>query len=189
MKKQAQRIRIASGHLKGSLIEVPAAIRPTMEKVSVALFNTVRMSKVTEYPFLDLCAGSGAIGLTALSEGFPSALFVDNAHSSTTIIKRNIERLSLQEKSTVYTLSLSNILDKLSNMQFGMVYLDPPYLRVDLLSMHKAILESDILIDDGIICSETLFSYYKNIMDELPVHTIKKYGDTVLIFSKKLRVF
>jgi 16S rRNA (guanine966-N2)-methyltransferase len=122
------RLRIISGEFGGRLIKAPSqrTMRPMGDRVRTALFNMV---DVEGKRVLDAYAGSGAIGLEALSRGAVEADFVDKNRQSQLVIAENIGLLSVGERARLYRLSISSFLDTVSQNtpKYDIVFVDPPY--------------------------------------------------------------
>ncbi|MBY0440916.1 MAG: 16S rRNA (guanine(966)-N(2))-methyltransferase RsmD [Mycobacteriaceae bacterium] len=120
--------RIIAGVAGGRRIIVPPrGTRPTTDRVRESLFNIVTARlPVTGMSVLDLYAGSGALGLEALSRGASSALFVESDRRSAAVITRNIAALGLRG-ATVRQGSVSAVLAAGTNSPVGLVFADPPY--------------------------------------------------------------
>ena len=119
-------IRIISGFLKNRKIQVSkhSALRPTSERVREALFS-ILSSQIVGSSFLDACAGSGIIGLEALSRGAQSVSFYEKVRESHKILKSNLEHLGLQDHSGVELVrsDVKNVRKQFWDITFW----DPPY--------------------------------------------------------------
>ena len=108
---------------------MPAGIRPTSNKVRGALFN-ILVNKVPGAACLDLFAGSGSLGLEALSRGAKSSIFVDNNRQCAITIKETIKKLGISEEAKVMQLNAMQGIKTLSlEHKFDLIFLDPPYFR------------------------------------------------------------
>ena len=122
-------MRIIAGALKGRVLSpVQGRTRPTAAKVREAIFNILGAA-VAEARVLDLFAGTGALGIEALSRGAAAAVFVEDHPEALKGLRRNLETLGLLERSQVLPLPVAAALRKLSarGAPFGLVFLDPPY--------------------------------------------------------------
>ncbi len=119
-----------SGRLKGRRLMAPAgmAIRPTADRIKESVFNILADSVQTKR-ILDLFAGSGALGIEALSRGAASAVFVDQAKTALTTIRRNIRQLGLEDRARVIRWNILKNLNCLipERDAFDLVFMDPPY--------------------------------------------------------------
>ena len=103
--------------------------RPTMDKVKEGIFNSLH--EVSGLG-LDLFAGSGALGIEALSRGMEKVIFVDQNFKAVKVIKSNLKQLDLMSQSEVYKNNADRALKALANrdIQFDYIFLDPPYKKV-----------------------------------------------------------
>jgi len=110
------------------------ALRPTSDRLRETLFNIIA-DRVPGSRFLDLFAGTGAVGIEALSRGASEAVFVEQHGPAATLIRKNLESLDIRTGARVMTLDASKALEKLlsepSSPQFDLVFLDPPYAETD----------------------------------------------------------
>ena len=124
-------MRIIGGRLKGRrLTGVRGQIRPTADRVREAIFNILG-PEVPGSLVLDLFAGTGALGIEALSRGAQAAVFVENHSTSLQVLRRNVDQCALSEVSRVLPLATEKALPKLAaaGAQFSLIFLDPPYGR------------------------------------------------------------
>lgn len=123
-------MRVISGTLKGRRLMAPAgmAIRPTADRIKESIFNILAGS-VQNKRVLDLFAGSGALGIEALSRGAASAVFVDQAKMALSAIRRNIRNLGLDDRTRIIHWNILKDLKCLISEQqtFDLVFMDPPY--------------------------------------------------------------
>lgn len=150
-------MRVIAGELKGrSLQSVPGkGTRPTTDKVKESIFNIIG-------PFfeggicLDLFAGSGALGIEALSRGMDYAIFIDKNFQAIKTINKNIEALGLEEKSEIYrtdALRALRVLQK-RDMRMDYIFIDPPYNQQNIEVLLIQIVEKQLLNPQGIIVCE-----------------------------------
>jgi len=176
-------VHIISGTHKGHKIAVPkGAVRPTMDKVREAIFAIIR-SEVTHARVLDLFAGSGSLGLEALSEGAERCDFVESSHKVIKILQKNITDLTFEKSVHIHNCSVFSFLNNCTAI-YDLIFFDPPYKREFASKIIKAIYMNNILSDDGIIVAET----GKNeVVAEFEKFIIKEkiYGDTKVTILKK----
>lgn len=120
-------MRIISGSARGRRLQTLAGndVRPTTDKVKEAIFSAIQFD-IEGRRFLDLFAGSGQMGLEALSRGAVSAVFVDSANESVKVLKENVTVTGFSENSKIYRADALTFLAT-SNETFDIAYLDPPY--------------------------------------------------------------
>ena len=122
-------MRIIGGRLKGRrLTGVKGQIRPTADRVREAIFNILG-PEVNDSLVLDLFAGTGALGIEALSRGAGKAVFVEKHPSALQVLRRNLEQCGLNEVSRVMPLATEKAMPKLvaAGEHFSLIFLDPPY--------------------------------------------------------------
>ena len=183
-------MRIISGKYKGRIIRMPKGIRPTQNKVRKALFDI--LGDIQGLSFLELFAGSGAVGIEALSLGAKQVVFVENNSDCLKALKNNFTYLL---PTTYYLLPLDVFIaiKKMSKnkKQFDIIFLDPPYLRdVTPTGAKKTLLNLstyDILSPNGFIVAQ---HFKKDILPDrignLIILRQAEYGDTVLSFYRKV---
>ena len=120
-------MRITGGELGGRNLKVPKSdlIRPTQDRVREALFNSLQFELVGK-DFLDLFAGSGAVGIEALSRGAKSATFVEQDRRHLAVLKDNLSAFALSS-ATVISADVYRYLANYAGAGFDFVFADPPY--------------------------------------------------------------
>jgi 16S rRNA (guanine(966)-N(2))-methyltransferase RsmD len=179
-------MRIISGKFKGKEISLAKGMRPTQDKVRKALFDI--LGDIEGLSFLELFAGSGAIGFEAASRGVRDLTLVEYSCDCLLAIKKNIEALKLNA-CNLYPQEAREAITKLhkDERKFDIIFLDPPYY-LGLSKKTLQILEAyDILAPNGFI----VVQHFKkdNLPDalgDLRLFKQAKYGDTVLSFYRKL---
>ena len=141
-------IRIGGRKYRGKKLEVPSYLEvPTKEVVRLAMMNAVQ-SHLFNADVLDLCAGSGALGIEALSRGASSATFVEKNPEGAKTIERNLSSLSFMKVKVEENDALTYL--KETQSKFHLVFFDPPYSDRELYSeVFSLIEERGILIDGG----------------------------------------
>lgn len=177
-------MRVIAGYAKGTRLKAPKGtlVRPTADKVKEALFSILG-SRVIGAVFLDLYAGSGAVGIEALSRGAEKVVFVDNQRNNIALIKENLQITRLSEQAHLINADVTKAILSLNREDFkaDLVFLDPPYNISDPGDIVNKLLESDMLKEGGLIVAEHA---YKNRQwsDLFEKVRQKKYGDTCLTF-------
>ena len=147
-------MRVITGSAKGVRLKTPDGLktRPTSDRVKEAVFSIVQF-EVEGSRFLDLFAGTGQMGIEALSRGAVSAVFVDGWKDACQLVRDNLKLARLSEKAKVVN---SDYLSYLKNCreQFDIIFLDPPYAEIFLENSLNKTSEIDILSDRGIIICE-----------------------------------
>lgn len=168
-------MRVISGKYKGLEIKGHDILgtRPTMDRVKESLFASIQRN-VKNSICLDLFAGSGALGIEALSMGAKSCYFVDNSKIAIKTLEENLKRLKISED---YNVLLSNYIDALESfknkIKFDIIFLDPPYHLNLMNNTIKTIIECDLLNENGLIVCE----YEEGTIEcDLELLKDKKYG-------------
>ncbi|MBR2832878.1 MAG: 16S rRNA (guanine(966)-N(2))-methyltransferase RsmD [Bacilli bacterium] len=171
-------MRVISGKYKGKKLKGfnIEGTRPTMDRVKESLFGIIQ-SKVPASKCLDLFAGTGALGIEALSNGATSCDFVDCNKMSIDIIKENTK--NIKEKLNIINMDYKKFL-KTTNKKYDIIFLDPPYKNNLLNKAIKYIEENNLLNDNGIIVCEYEVD---EIITNLKEIKAKNYG------SKKIKIF
>ncbi len=124
-------LRISGGNLKGSKVIIPKGdrFRPTLAKSREAMFNVINSRyHLSKYTAVDLFAGSGILGFEALSRGIPNAVFIDTDQQTVSLIRKNINNLSLQKRTTLVSGNAIQWIKKQHFKQSRYLFLsDPPY--------------------------------------------------------------
>lgn len=174
-------MKVVSGKFGGlNLKPVPGNnTRPTSAKVKEAMFSMI--SPYMNYGnALDLFAGTGSLGIEAVSRGYDKAYLVDKAYKAISTIKENVEKTHVEEQFVITKSSATEALKKFSedNVQFDLVFLDPPYRMKITEQIIKDMVENNLLMDDAIIVDET--DYNVDLSDFSKVSLIKEkdYKDT-----------
>lgn len=183
-------MRVISGNARGKkLVSLEGMnTRPTLDRVKEALFNIIQFD-IADKDILDLFAGSGAIGIEAISRGAKSATFCDNSIDAVKIIKTNIENTRSKDKATVINKDYSLALKQLEkeNKQFDIIYLDPPYKTDFANKAIEEIINLNLLSKDGIIIVETDDNNKDKTINtkNIEIFDKRKYGRAILIFIRK----
>jgi 16S rRNA (guanine966-N2)-methyltransferase len=168
-------MRIVAGAHKGARIYAPRGrdTRPTSDRVREAIFTI--LGSVEGAHALDLFAGSGALGLEALSRGAATAVFVESDPAAVKTIERNLEKLGLE--GTIVRSDAARYLAA-THARFDVVFVDPPYEMVESLRMPLAEHLPRVLADRGSLVFETSAGVVPEL--PLPVRSTRRHGSTQL---------
>ena len=176
-------MRIIAGSHKGARIFAPKGLttRPTSDRAREAAFNLI--GPVDDAAVLDLFAGSGAMGLEALSRGAASATFVESDREACRMISRNLEKLGLTGARVVQ----QDVVRFLSTAQrrYHLVLIDPPYDLVESLQMPLSTHLPRLLEPGGLVVFETSARQEPDLA--LPVRTSRRYGSVRLTLFEPSR--
>lgn len=182
-------MRIIAGTHRGRILHAPKGMetRPTQGRVRESLFSILQHDLPGAY-VLDLFAGSGALGLEAISRGANAAVFVDHDRNAQAAIEKNIQALRAANQCRLLRCGYREAIASLARetTKFDLLFLDPPYLFQEIGATLSAIASSGILAQDALIVYEhnqkrTIQSDAYIVSDE------RTYGDTIITFLKSKR--
>ncbi len=147
-------MRVITGSARGVRLQTPEGqqTRPTAERVKEALFSIIQF-EIEGRRVLDLFAGTGQLGIEALSRGARSAVFVDQRADAAKLVRENLRRTKLETHATVVTGDYAAFLSS-ARERFDLIFLDPPYADTTLENALNRITAIDIVADGGIIICE-----------------------------------
>lgn len=156
--------------------------RPTTDRVKETLFNILQ-PYLFDCIFYDLFAGSGGIGIEALSRGAAKAFFSDNSPEAIACIRENLKNTGLSEKAVVSKSSFEMLL-KQSREKADIVFLDPPYQKGLEIEALRHLKESNLLKEDTMIIIETAPNQeYNDVdLDGFEIFRVKEYGNLKHVF-------
>ena len=180
-------MRVVSGKVRGLILKTieSDSTRPTKDMVKEALFS-ILMSKTPESIFLDLFAGSGAIGIEALSRGAEKAYFSDCNIECIKVIKDNLAKARMLDDAFVFHGDYTKMIDEIKNIKFDIIFIDPPYNKGLGIKAIERISSYNLLKIDGILVYET--DEFESAPDTIGMYerfNDKKYGRNVLNFYKR----
>ena len=182
-------MRVISGSARGTKLYSLEGenTRPTLDRVKEPLFSILNFD-IPDATVLDLFAGSGALGLEAISRGAKRAILCDKAIEAIHIIEKNVEKLKSNADIQIINKDYEKVLESL-NEKIDIVFLDPPYMTNFAEIACQKIIQNDLLSEDGIIIIETdrKEEVVKNIteLDLLDIFDERKYGRAELLFLRK----
>ncbi|MBU4310026.1 16S rRNA (guanine(966)-N(2))-methyltransferase RsmD [bacterium] len=184
-------MKIIGGEFGGRRLKALKSIkmRPTPMRVKEALFN-ILCNRVVGSSFLDLYAGSGQMGIEALSRGAKEVIFVDNHPSAIRLIRTNLGFLPYEKSPKIPRNNVLRVISSLSKekKRFDIIFLDPPYESRLVKNTLQALAKSDILKITTLVIAE----HHKSLNLDKEIGSLgrvrqERYGDTVLTFYQKVR--
>lgn len=182
---QTNNMRVVSGTARGRRLKAPAGrtTRPTADKVKEAIFDLLRL-ELNGCLVLDLFAGSGALGIEALSRGAKRAVFVEKDRVALRFLEANLEACSMWDRAEVVKADAIRFLRRGSRgTRFGLVLADPPYEKGLALRCLWGVEKGDWLEKEGILVLE------HSLREDLPENCeallrleLRRYGDTCISF-------
>lgn len=183
-------MRVISGSLKGRILFAPKGhkIRPTSDHVKETLFNIISR-EIPYCRFLDIFAGTGNIGIEALSRNAEQVVFVEKQPACVRILKRNLAACAVEDKSSVYCGDANKILYVLKKAAccFDVIFLDPPYRQTKMLhDILGKLVELSLVSETGIVVVEhaCTFTPQSSILRKLELTKSHRIGDTTLSFYR-----
>lgn len=183
-------MRIIAGEARGRKINAPEGLstRPTLERVKESVFGSIQFD-IYGRVVLDLFAGSGNLGIEALSRGAKRAYFSDNDRGCAAIVTENLKTLGFSDRAAVYNADYSAVIERLraDGRKVDLVFLDPPYASGLVQNAMDMLCDKDVLNDGAIIVAEHSEEQVLFVPSVLHVRSEKKYRETVvtlLVFGR-----
>ncbi len=186
-------MRIISGKFKGRKIlkSIDNSTRPLKDMVKESMFNIIEHSKLINLELkntniLDLYSGVGSFGLECLSRGAKKVFFFEKHIPALNILKKNIKILDSENNCEIIDNDVGNLekLDKFSNCQFDLVFLDPPFKDMNLNLIIEKISKIKILKKNSYIIIHRNKNILENYNNKLKILRIENYGKSKIIFAR-----
>ena len=181
-------MRVVGGEAKGRRLKgtISPEARPTTERVRVAIFNVVRPEVYQGLRVLDLYAGSGSLGIEALSRGAAWADFVESDRRQCAVIEANLEHTGLSDRAGVHCADVVRVLTRLGG-PYHLVLLDPPYRLLNLGKVLERIASVAGLVADA---GEVVVGHSRHLellprYGSLYLVSHRRYGDNVVDFLRQ----
>jgi len=178
-------MRIIAGHYRGRRLETVSVkgIRPTSDRVRESVFNIIS-SRISGARILDIFAGTGALGLEALSRGARQATFLDASKDACELIQKNAERCGIQKNYEIICHDISRPLpEKIKAHRFPLIFMDPPYGTRLLEKTFASGILNELLTQEGMIIAEhSIKEALPHLITGLDIHDQRKYGKTLISF-------
>ena len=180
-------MRIIGGRARGLRIHAPrgGAVRPTSDRIKESVFNI--LSSAEGRSFLDLFAGSGNMGLEALSRGASRVVFVEQNRRCVEAIRRNLVLLKTESPWEVIESTVERGLKRLEGRsgRFDVIFADPPYDRGWVAKTLKALGEGGLLAEDGLlIIQHSVLERLEEDVLSFRLESQRRYGETLVSFLK-----
>ncbi len=180
-------MRVTGGKVKGTHLKTPPrrSIRPTTSVVRQAIFSLLNNSTVNWRRVLDLYAGTGALGIEALSRRAEWVDFVDYRRSCCDIIRNNLENIGEVDRAHVYCCNVNKALGFLEN-SYDVIFIDPPYSDPSIDNLLVNLAKSKLVGEDCtvVLCHANRFSLSSDY-DDLHLVKQRRYGDTFIFIYQK----
>ncbi|QPC44850.1 16S rRNA (guanine(966)-N(2))-methyltransferase RsmD [Kaustia mangrovi] len=184
-------MRIVGGRHRGTALSAPKsrAVRPTSDRTREAVFNILAHGaaaiELEGARVLDLFAGTGALGLEALSRGARFCLFIDNSSEGRALVRHNVETLKATGAAKIWRRDATRLGDVAPMQPFDLVFADPPYGRGLGAAALASVLAGGWLAPGGIALLEESAEAEIAVPPGLAAVDRRVYGDTQLLFLKR----
>ncbi len=181
-------MRITGGTARGRSVESPIGldVRPTGAKVRQALFNILAF-RMNGARFLDICAGTGLVGIEALSRGAGTLVSIEENRAVAKAVDNSLKKLKLDGE--VICGDWKRVLPILEPKSFDIIFADPPYKSPYIKDIPLSVEKYDLLADGGLLVIEHLKGYkFSQECTVLSLQSTRNYGQTCLSFFSKSEV-
>tara|TARA_B100000989_G_scaffold267269_1_gene221234 strand:- start:2227 stop:2808 length:582 start_codon:yes stop_codon:yes gene_type:complete len=185
-----KKMRIISGKLKGRAINFlkNSTTRPLKDSVKENIFNVLKHSnlinpKVENASILDLYSGIGSFGIESISRGAKKVVFVEQNLDASSILKNNLIKLSVIDKSKIFTGKIENFFFEKIKEKFNIFFLDPPFADTSFFENIKLIKKNKIFESNHIVIIHRDKKSKDNFKDLLEIIEVKQYGRSKIIFG------
>jgi 16S rRNA (guanine966-N2)-methyltransferase len=184
-------VRVVGGEFRGRPLATPsdATIRPTSDRVRQTLFDILTHSygdPLPEARVLDLFAGTGALGIEAISRGAASVVFVDEGADARGIIRANVEAFGLTGRTRIFRRDATRLGDSGTVPAFDVVFADPPYRRGLGEQALAAALAGGWVKDGAIVVLEEDAAAAIHPVEGLTIEESRRIGDTQIVFFRRM---
>ncbi len=173
-------MRVIAGSVRGKRLESLEGLhtRPTTDRVKESVFNLLQ-PYVYEAKVLDAFAGSGALGIEALSRGAASCVFLENDREAASVVRKNLSATRLSEAAQLFEEDAMGYLARTGD-RFSLIFLDPPYDSGLYMPVLSVICERNLLLPGGVISAEHRAGEMLPVPEGLTVIKERKYGKTAI---------
>lgn len=184
-------MRIISGDLKGKKISFSNSIvtRPLKDMVRESIFNIILHSNLIDVTIknsmvLDLYSGTGSFGIECVSRGAKKVVFVENDKRTLEVLKKNLEKLSIKNKTSLFPLEVKSFLDQFNESnKFDIIFFDPPFTNEKFKNELRLIKQLKIFSKKNLVIIHTEEKKNQNFSNLLKILTTKKYGRSKITFG------
>ena len=178
-------MRIVGGEFRGRRLAAPRSdrIRPTSDRTRESVFNILsNRIELDGLRVIDLFAGTGALGLEALSRGASFALFVEEAAEARGLLRENIEALGLQGRARIYRRDATNLGEPGTLLPFDLAFLDPPYGKSLGERAVRQLVDGGWLKPGAMIVVEERMNAFPQALEGIEAIDRRGFGDTEIAF-------
>lgn len=181
-------MRIIAGIAKGRKLLPPQGMetRPTLDRIKESIFNIIQ-NKVYAARTVDVFAGTGSLGLEAVSRGAKECYLVDKSADTYSLLCENVKKLNFEKQCKCFNMDSNMALLDFSNkgIVFDLIFIDPPYAKEMIPPAVEVIDKHEMLAKDGLIVTkiDTKERIYEGT-DNILLFNYRKYGNTTVCFYK-----
>jgi 16S rRNA (guanine(966)-N(2))-methyltransferase RsmD len=180
-------LRVIGGTAKGKRLRSIRGIRPITDRVKSALFDILG-GEVLGSRFLDLFAGTGSVGIEALSRGASSAVFVERKKRAVRIIEENLAITGLRERAKVLQRDVFDFISRGAEEEFDIIYIAPPQYKGLWAETLRALDSRDLLAKGGLAIAQIFPKEYEELdLKKMSLVDRRRYGSTMLCFYRAKR--
>lgn len=173
--------KILGGIARGQKLRVPASARPITSRMKQSLFDTIQQH-LPNAQVADLFAGTGSLGLEALSRGADSCVFVERSKEAEELLMSNIASLKFSEQAEIVNWPVKKFLTK-GKPEFDLVFCDPPYTDLAALIWHKV---ARIMKPNAVAIFKLPSDFEIPMLKSMPVLAVDQFGSNKLVYVGKL---
>lgn len=176
-------MRIIAGKYKGRVVKFPNSklVRPTTDKVKESLFNYLfNQIDFDGIQVCDIYAGSGSLGLEALSRGAGEVHFVEKNFKVAQMLQANIKSLGADKNCSVFKMEGIRFSKRTEHLTYDLILADPPFFKNDVHLVAKNLLENNFLAENGRIIIERSIQTEKEDIEAFGMEPFKKIGDSLI---------
>jgi 16S rRNA (guanine966-N2)-methyltransferase len=179
-------MRITGGNLKGRVVEAPRGVlsRPPLSIIRESVFNSIGES-IAGKRVLDLFAGSGSLGIEAISRGAGHAHFVDSARRCAEMIERNTRNLGIAEMCRISRQDAVDFVRNWHDGAFDYIFLDPPFLSGKAVETMVALKGTGLVSDGTLVVARVHWREQGSIPEDVRIARTRKFGDSLVLFIRK----
>jgi 16S rRNA (guanine966-N2)-methyltransferase len=176
-------MRIIAGKFKGRIVKFPKSnlVRPTTDKNKESIFNyLVHSIDFDGIQVCDIYAGSGSLGLEALSRGASEVHFIEKDFHVSKMLQENISSLDADEQCKIFRMDAIRFSKMSEHSKYDLILADPPFFKDDIYLVIKNILLNDFLNEEGIILVERSIQTQKEDQENFGHEPFKRLGDSLI---------
>lgn len=180
-------MRVTGGELRGFSLRTPkgSGTRPMSDRLKLALFSMLAARDQPRGRVLDLYAGTGALGIEAMSRGADRAEFVEQNAGMCGVIRENLVHTRLADSASVHRQSVTSFLAHPPADIFDLIFMDPPYADPEIAATVRAVADADVLSPEGLlVLGHSSRREFPEQLGSLVLETKRCHGDSCISFYR-----